>query len=100
MRRGDAVARRGEAQRLLVVATLLTAVLLFVASRELRPLREAPHRSGARRAGRGFDAERLAPAPLVAIADLHGDLQNALMSLQLRHAHARLRCASRSRRAT
>ena len=91
--RREAPPRRGEAQRLLLAATLLTCVLLFAASRQLR----APEGSAARRTGysRGvFGARRGDPAPLVAIADLHGDLENALLSLQLRHAPGRLAHAS------
>ena len=92
--RREATPRRGEAQRLLLAATLLTCALLLTASRQLR----APEGSAARRAAysRGtFGARRGDPAPLVAIADIHGDLENALLSLQLRHVLQRLTHAPR-----
>ena len=88
MRRGnEAASRRSEAQRLLLAATLLTCVLLLAASRQLRaPAGDS--RGTVRRAARGGDTlpHLDTPAPLVAIADIHGDLENALLSLQLRHA--------------
>ena len=85
MRRGvgDTASRRGEAQRLLLAATLLTCVLLLAASRQLRA--PAGDTLGAARSARASHTQ-LAPAPLVAIADIHGDLENALLSLQLRRA--------------
>ena len=86
MRRGvgDAPSRRGEAQRLLLAATLLTCVLLFAASRQLRaPAGHTLGRVSRRAASASHTQPHLTPAPLVAIADIHGDLENALLSLQL-----------------
>ena len=82
MRRGvgDTHSRRSEAQRLLLAATLLTCVLLFAASRQLR----AP--AGDKLGFASHAQPHLKPAPLVAFADIHGDLENALLSLQLRRA--------------
>ena len=90
---GDMPSRRGEAQRLLLAATLLTCVLLFAASRQLRAPAGDALRVASRAAHASHAQPHLTPAPLVAIADIHGDLENALKSLQLRRAPCKLQPA-------
>ena len=71
--------RCGAGARLLAAGGLLSAALLLAANTQLQP-KLLPPPSATR-----LPPPAHAPAPLVAIADLHGDLGNALRSLQLRH---------------
>ena len=62
---------------------LLACLLLLSYAALLTTTRRAHQPGGALPRG-------VVPAPLVAIADLHGDYHNALRSLQLRHARGAL----------
>jgi hypothetical protein len=90
--------RWSPAARLLAAGVLLSGALLLAASAQLRG---APDALGVATLAAQHDGEgaaaahvedaapaRRAPAPLVAIADLHGDSSNALLALQLRRASA------------
>lgn len=87
--------RVGVAARLLCAATCFCAALLVVASAQLRAAATHAASPPAHEPMDAADAAPRAPAPLVAIADLHGDSANALKSLQLRRGAAAAPCLAR-----